>query len=87
MIYTGKRRIRTGKVLSTNMVKTIIVGIETKKMHNLYKKPMKVIKKYKVHDENGLCKVGDEIRIVETRPLSKDKRWRVMEIVSKGDTA
>jgi small subunit ribosomal protein S17 len=87
MIYTGKRRIRIGKVLSTNMDKTIIVGIETKKMHNLYKKPMKVIKKYKVHDENGLCKVGDEIRIVETRPLSKNKRWRVMEIVAKGDTA
>ena len=65
------------------MDKTIVVAVEIRKVHPLYKKAIRVTKKYKAHDENNACKIGDKVKIVETRPLSKEKRWRVTEIMSK----
>jgi small subunit ribosomal protein S17 len=79
----SKRKIREGLVVSNKMNKTIVVAIQTRKVHPLYKKAIKVTKKYKAHDENNACKIGDKVKIVETRPLSKEKRWRVVEIMSK----
>ncbi len=83
MNYLGKRKVREGVVVSDKMDKTVVVAVETSKVHPLYKKAISVTKKYKAHDEKNACKIGDKVKIVETRPLSKDKRWRVMEIVSK----
>ena len=68
--------------MSNKMAKTIVVAVETRKVHPLYRKAVTVTKKYKVHDENSVCKIGDKVKIVETRPLSKEKRWRVAEIMS-----
>ncbi len=87
MNYIGKRKIKTGQVLGTKMAKTVVVGIETIKIHPLYRKPVRRIKKYKVHDEDSICKVGDEVQILETRPLSKEKKWRVLSIITKGEEA
>lgn len=84
MIYIGRRKVWTGQVLSTNMVKTVVVGVEVVKRHRLYRKAIKRIKKYKVDDGDSICNVGDKVRILETRPMSKEKRWRVLEVVSKG---
>lgn len=84
MIYIGKRKIRTGQVLSTKMEKTVVVGVEVVKRHYLYNKAIRRIKKYKVDDGSSICNVGDKVRILETRPISKEKRWRVLEIVAKG---
>ena len=78
------RKIRFGRVVSDKMDKTVIVAVETKKVHPLYKKAIRCSKKYKTHDENNACKIGDTVKIVETRPLSKEKRWRVVEIMTKG---
>ncbi|HEY4711341.1 MAG TPA: 30S ribosomal protein S17 [Dehalococcoidia bacterium] len=83
MSYLGKRKVREGLVVSDKMDKTVVVAVETRKIHPLYKKAIKVIKKYKAHDENKACKIGDKVKIVETRPLSKEKNWRVTEIISK----
>jgi len=77
-----KRKIREGLVVSNKMAKTVVVAVETRKVHPLYKKAIRVSKKYKAHDENSACKIGDKVKIVETRPLSKEKRWRVTEIAS-----
>ncbi len=74
-------RTMVGKVVSDKMDKTIVVAVETYKKHNLYHKRIKYTKKYKAHDENNTAKIGDTVRIVETRPLSKDKRWRLAEII------
>lgn len=74
---------RVGKVVSTGMDKTIVVLVETYKNHPLYKKRVKYSKKYKAHDEENKCKIGDIVKIMETRPLSKDKRWRLVEIVEE----
>jgi len=79
----GKRKVREGLVVSDKMDKTVVVAVETRKVHPLYKKAIKVTKKYKAHDENNACKIGDKVKIVETRPLSKGKSWRVTEIMSK----
>ena len=79
----SRRKVREGLVVSDKMDKTVVVAIETKKVHPLYKKAIKVTKKYKAHDENNDCKIGDKVKIVETRPLSREKRWRVAEIMSK----
>ena len=79
-----KRKVRFGEVVSDKMDKTVVVAVETSKLHPLYKKVIKRSKKYKAHDENNACKIGDQVKIVETRPLSKEKRWRVVEIISKG---
>lgn len=82
----GNRKVRLGTVVSDKMEKTITVKVETVKQHPLYKKTIKTSKKYKVHDENNEAKVGDVVKIMETRPLSKDKRWRLVEIVEKAKT-
>jgi len=87
MSYIGKRKIRTGKVVSDKMDKTVVVAVETLRRHPLYKKAIKRTKRYKVHDGGNVCKVGDKIKFVETRPLSKEKRWRVIEIISRKESA
>ena len=79
----SRKKVREGLVVSDKMDKTVVVAVETKKVHPLYKKAIKVTKKYKAHDENNACKIGDKVKIIETRPLSRDKRWRVTEITSK----
>jgi small subunit ribosomal protein S17 len=81
----GQRKTRTGRVVSDRMDKTAVVAVETYKEHPLYKKAIKRAVKYKAHDEKNECRVGDTVRIVETRPLSKQKRWRVAEIITKGE--
>ena len=77
------RKTRTGLVVSDKMDKTVVVAIEDNVRHPLYKKIVKRTVKLKVHDENNECRVGDRITIMETRPLSKDKRWRLAAIVEK----
>ena len=79
-----QRKNRFGRIVSDNMDKTVVVAVETSKRHPLYKKTMKKITKYIAHDEKNQCQTGDAVRIVETRPLSKRKRWRVAEIITKG---
>ena len=80
-----KRKTRLGFVISDKMNKTVVVAVETPKRHPLYKKTIRRVVKYKAHDEENKCKIGDKVRIVEMRPLSRDKRWRVAEVVSKGE--
>jgi small subunit ribosomal protein S17 len=75
----------TGTVVGTKMDKTVVVSVEKQKHHPLYRKTYRVMVKYLVHDERNECKLEDKVRIVETRPLSKLKRWRVAEILSRGD--
>ncbi len=77
------RKERVGLVYSDKMDKTVVVAIEQKAKHPLYKKTITTIKKVKAHDEENACGVGDKVRIVETRKLSKDKHWRVAEIIEK----
>ena len=80
---TSRRKTRTGKVVSDKMDKTIVVAVEDRVQHPLYKKIIKRTYKLKAHDENNDCGIGDTVRVMETRPLSKDKRWRLVEIVEK----
>jgi len=80
-----KRKIRLGRVLSRKMDKTAVVVVETSRHHPMYKKTMKKMTRYKVHDEKNECAPGDIVRLVETRPLSKEKHWRVAEIVTKAE--
>ncbi|CAG5081210.1 30S ribosomal protein S17, rpsQ [Thermobacillus xylanilyticus] len=77
------RKVEIGRVVSDKMDKTIVVAVETYKKHKLYHKRIKYTKKYKAHDENNEAKIGDIVKIMETRPLSKDKRFRLVEIVEK----
>ncbi len=77
------RKTKVGMVVSDKMDKTIVVAIEDRVQHPLYKKILKRTYKLKAHDENNECTVGDKVRVMETRPLSKDKRWRLVEIVEK----
>ena len=77
------RKTRTGKVISNKMDKTIVVAIEEHVKHPLYKKIVKDTYKLKAHDENNECTHGDIVKVMETRPLSKDKRWRLVEIVER----
>jgi small subunit ribosomal protein S17 len=79
----NSRKIRQGYVVSDKMDKTVVVAIEESVRHSLYGKSVKRTKKFKAHDEANECNVGDRVRIMETRPLSKDKRWRVVKIVEK----
>ena len=79
----GQRKVRLGTVISDKMNKTVIVQINTRKTHPLYKKTVAQRVKFKVHDEKNECGIGDLVRITETRALSKEKRWRVVEIVEK----
>ena len=77
------RKTRTGIVVSDKMDKTIVVAIRERVKHPLYGKIVNRPKKFKVHDENNECGIGDKVRVMETRPLSKDKHWRLVEIVEK----
>ena len=77
------RKVRVGKVVSDKMNKTVVVAVERKVPHALYNKPMVSTKRFKAHDENNECQIGDTVKIVETRPLSKDKCWRVVEILDR----
>ena len=83
MSERNQRKQRTGVVISDKMDKTIVVAITEHIRHPLYKKYLKRTVKMKVHDENNDCRVGDRVRIMETRPLSREKRWRLVEIVEK----
>ena len=78
------RKERVGVVLSDKMQKTIVVQIRRKALHPVYGKVIEKAAKFKVHDEKNEAKIGDKVRIVETRPLSKDKRWRLLEVISRG---
>ncbi len=77
------RKVRTGKVISNKMDKTIVVAVENHVKHPLYGKIVKKTYKLKAHDENNDCNIGDIVKVVETRPLSKDKRWRLAEIIER----
>ena len=82
-IRTSRRKTRVGKVVSDKMDKTIVVAVENRVPHPLYKKIIKRTYKLKAHDENNECGIGDRVRVMETRPLSKDKHWRLIEILEK----
>ena len=77
------RKTKIGKVVSNKMDKTIVVAVERKVQHELYKKGMKQTIKFKAHDENNECNIGDIVKIMQTRPLSKQKRWRLVEILER----
>lgn len=79
----NSRKTRTGVVVSDKMDKTIVVATKDSVRHSLYGKAVKRTKKVKAHDETNECRIGDKVRIMETRPLSKDKRWRLVDIVEK----
>ena len=79
----NQRKTLVGRVVSDKMDKTITVVVETKRNHPVYGKRINYSKKYKAHDENNECSIGDTVKVMETRPLSKDKRWRLVEIVEK----
>ena len=83
MSERGFRKVRIGEVVSNKMDKTIVVKIEDSVKHPIYKKIIKRTIKFKAHDENNECNIGDRVEIMETRPLSKDKRWRLTKIVAK----
>ncbi len=77
------RKTRTGKVVSNKMQKTIVVAVEDHVKHPLYNKIVKRTYKLKAHDENNECNIGDTVKVMETRPLSKDKRWRLVEVIER----
>jgi len=79
----GLRKTRIGKVVSNKMDKTIVVAVENSVRHPLYKKTMKRTYRLKAHDENNECNIGDRVEVMETRPLSKEKRWRLVRIIEK----
>ncbi|MBB6675064.1 MULTISPECIES: 30S ribosomal protein S17 [Cohnella] len=83
MSERNNRKVQVGKVVSDKMDKTIVVAVETYKKHSLYHKRIKYTKKFKAHDENNDAKIGDTVKIMETRKLSKDKNWRLVEVTEK----
>ncbi len=86
MEEAGKRKkTKLGRVVSDKMDKTVVVAVESYRRHPIYKKAVRRIKKFKAHDEQNACQEGDMVRIEETRPLSKEKHWRVVEVISKGE--
>ena len=87
MTRQSHRKERVGVVVSTKMQKTVVVAVESSKRHRIYKKLLRQTRRFKVHDENNACGLGDIVRIVETRPLSREKRWRVAEVVVRGEVA
>ena len=80
----GKRRSKVGRVVSDKMDKTVVVSVERLRRHPIYKRVVRLSSKFKAHDEENGAKVGDTVRIEESRPLSRDKRWRVVEVVARG---
>lgn len=83
IVERGKRKVRIGRISSDKMDKTAVVVVEEFVRHPIYGKAVKRTKKFKAHDENNECRIGDKVKIMETRPLSKDKRWRVAEIIER----
>ena len=83
VVERNLRKTRTGKVVSTQMQKTIVVAVEDHVKHPLYNKIVKRTYKLKAHDENNECNIGDTVKVMETRPLSKDKRWRLVEVIER----
>jgi len=83
----GVQRVIQGTVVSNKMERTVVVSVERKKKHRLYHKVMSVTERYKAHDDDNRCNLGDLVRIAECRPMSRDKRWRVIEILTRGDVA
>ncbi len=81
----GMRKVLTGKVVSDKMDKTVVVAVETLVRHPLYQRTIRRTKKFKAHDEGNSCHTGDKVRMMETRPLSKEKRWRVIEILERAE--
>ena len=81
---TIRRRERFGNVISNKMNKTVVVAVERSMIHPIYKKVLKRMTRLKAHDESGMCKVGDRVKLVQTRPLSKEKNWRVVQVMEKG---
>jgi small subunit ribosomal protein S17 len=81
----GKHKVRQGRVISDKMDKTVVVEVQVTENHPLYHKNISNAVKYKAHDENKISKVGDIVKIIETAPISRDKRWRVAEVIVKGD--
>ena len=81
----GMRKVLTGKVVSDKMDKTVVVAVETLVRHPLYQRTIRRTKKFKAHDEENSCHTGDKVRMMETRPLSKEKRWRVIEILDRAE--
>lgn len=79
------KKVYTGKVLSNKMDKTVVVGVSRVFQHPLYKKTVKNISKFKAHDEENKCKIGDMVQIIESRPISKDKHWQVVKILGGGE--
>ena len=77
------RKVRVGKVVSNKMDKTVVVVVERKVPHALYSKPLVSNKRFKAHDENNECSIGDTVKVMETRPLSKTKRWRLVQIIER----
>ena len=82
-----QEKLQVGTVVSNKMDTTVVVRIDRYKRHRLYGKTMKMTQRYKAHDENNECRLGDVVRISETRPLSREKRWRIVEVITKGDVA
>jgi small subunit ribosomal protein S17 len=83
MARQNLRKVRVGRVVSDKMDKTIVVAVETLVRHPLYQRTVRRTRKFKAHDEQNTCRIGDRVRIMETRPLSKDKRWRLIEILER----
>ncbi len=80
----GKKREWVGRVLSNKMNKTVVVAVERSVIHPVYRKVLRRVTKMKAHDEQNVCKVGDQVRLIETRPISKEKHWRVVEVIGAG---
>lgn len=83
---TTKRREWVGRVISNKMNKTVVVAVERSVIHPMYRKILRRVTKLKAHDEQNTCRIGDRVRMIETRPISKDKHWRVVEVLEKGQT-
>ena len=81
----GMRKVLTGKVVSNKMEKTVVVAVESLVRHPLYQRTIRRTQKFKAHDEENSCRIGDKVKMMETRPLSKEKRWRVIEILDRAE--
>ncbi len=81
----GNRKVLTGKVVSNKMEKTVVVAVETLVRHPLYQRIQRRTKKFKAHDQENACRIGDKVKMMETRPLSKEKHWRVIEILERAE--
>jgi small subunit ribosomal protein S17 len=82
----AKRREWVGRVVSNKMNKTVVVAVERSVIHPMYRKILRRVTKLKAHDEQNACRIGDRVRMIETRPISKNKHWRVVEVLEKGQT-